>query len=209
MDLGISSHHLDAEYRGFSFMHDSRLDMRFNRSQDLSAIQVVNEYSQVELEHIFFQYGEERHARAIVRRIVKARKNAPVESTKMLANIVAEVVQSRYLNKSLARVFQAIRIEVNDELAHLQRALEQAAEHLKSGARLVVISYHSLEDRIVKHFFKANMDRCTCPPELPVCICDRSGKLKVLTRKPVTPTPEEIESNPRCRSAKMRVAERK
>ncbi len=208
MDLGISSHQIDAAYRGFSFMQEGRLDMRFGHGQVLDAIRVVNEYSEEELARIMFEYGEERQARVIARRIVQARKKARIESTKALAAIVEERVNPRYLNKSLARIFQAIRIEVNAELQHLQTALAEALDHLKPSGRLAVISYHSLEDRMVKQFFKANAGRCVCPPELPVCTCNQSGKLKILTRKPVRPEQDEIARNPRSRSAKLRVAER-
>ncbi|HHM23617.1 MAG TPA: 16S rRNA (cytosine(1402)-N(4))-methyltransferase RsmH, partial [Bacteroidetes bacterium] len=208
MDLGVSSHQIDTDYRGFSFMQAGPLDMRMNRRQRFGAYQVVNTYPESELRRIFYEYGEERRSAAIARAIVKARQQAKIDSTDRLAKIIAGAVPRQHLNKTLARIFQAIRIEVNAELTNLQAGLEQAVEHLRPGGRLVVISYHSLEDRIVKHFFRENERHCICPPELPQCVCGEPGRLRVLTRRPVVPSEEEIRRNPRARSAKLRVAEK-
>lgn len=208
LDLGLSSHQLDADYRGFSYLRDGPLDMRMDRTQRTGAFHVINTYTEQELQEMIKNYGEERRAGAIARAIVKARRIQKIESTRMLAHIVAGVLPPAHLNKSLSRVFQSIRIEVNSELRDLQAALQDGLEVLKPGGRLVVLSYHSLEDRLVKQFFRENENRCTCPPELPQCICHQEGKLKILTRRPLTPAEEEIRVNPRARSAKMRVAER-
>lgn len=208
MDLGVSSHQIDADYRGFSFMREGRLDMRFGRDQQLNAEQVINEYSQKELERIFFEYGEERRSRAVAQRIINRRAQKRIETTTELAEIIKSGFHPAYVQKSLARIFQAIRIEVNGELDHLRNGLIAALDHLKPGGRIVVISYHSLEDRIVKQFFRANVKRCVCPPDFPVCRCGTVGRLKILTKKPVRPDQEEIVLNQRSRSAKLRVAEK-
>ena len=208
MDLGVSSFQIDSNYRGFSFMQEGPLDMRMDPRQKLDAFQIVNNYPQEKLKMIFRLYGEERRASGIAREIVKARKIEPIESTAFLKSVIQRVAHPGIINKTLARIFQSLRIEVNSELENLSETLEIILDRMKSNARLVVLSYHSLEDRIIKHFLKNNVQRCICPPELPKCVCDRSGKIKILTRHIITPTAGEMEKNRRARSAKMRVAER-
>jgi 16S rRNA (cytosine1402-N4)-methyltransferase len=182
--------------------------MRFDRRQTISAAHILNTYSQNDIERIIREYGEERHWRAISREIVKRREVAPFQTTKELLEIVRSIVGERFLNKSLARVFQALRIEVNQELRRLQDSLETAFRFLKEGGRLVVISYHSLEDRIVKEFFREKNLSCVCPPELPTCVCDKVQEVGILTRRPVVPDETEIWKNPRSRSAKLRAAKK-
>jgi len=204
LDLGVSSYQLDAPVRGFSFREDEPLDMRLDRRAPFTARDLVNERSEWELADILWQYGEERHARRIARRLITAR---PVETTGALRDVVASVVGRQFLNKSLARVFQALRIEVNAELENLKRVLPEAVRRLHPGGRIVVIAYHSLEDRIVKEFFRS----ASAPPEsqYPALLPQPTVMvpLRVLTRKPVMPAETETALNPRARSAKMRVAE--
>lgn len=205
LDLGVSSYQLDAVEKGFSFRGDERIDMRMDRRRDFSGWHVVNEYDERRLAGVIWKLGEERHARRIARRIMGAR---PVETTGQLAAAVEAAVGKQFLTKTLARVFQAIRIEVNQELENLQRALADSVELLASGGRIVVIAYHSLEDRIVKTFFK-NASATTIPsghkylPDTPV-----SPRLRIVTKSPITAAEEEVARNPRARSAKLRVAER-
>jgi 16S rRNA (cytosine1402-N4)-methyltransferase len=205
LDLGVSSHQLDAPVRGFSFREDEPLDMRLDRRAPFTARDLVNERSEQELAEILWRYGEERHARRIARRLISAR---PVETTGALRDVVASVVGRQFLNKSLARVFQALRIEVNAELENLKRVLPGALPRLHPGGRIVVIAYHSLEDRIVKEFFRS----ASTPPEsqYPALLPQPTVEvpLRVLTRKPVVPAETEAALNPRARSAKMRVAEK-
>ncbi|NOX36333.1 MAG: 16S rRNA (cytosine(1402)-N(4))-methyltransferase RsmH [Calditrichaeota bacterium] len=207
-DLGISSFQVDVERRGFSFQVDAPLDMRFNQQQRLTAADVLNTYPQEELERIIREYGEERHWRAIAREIVKKRLVMKLQSTRDLVEIVRSIVGEQFLIKSLARVFQAIRIEVNRELDRLKASLEQAFRVLRQGGRIVVLSYHSLEDRIVKEFFRYKASDCVCPPELPECVCSKQSEMKILTRHVVTPDAEEVRRNPRSRSARLRAAEK-
>ena len=208
MDLGISSFQIDAAEKGFSFQSEGHLDMRFNPDQELSAEKIINTYSAEALEEIFRLYGEEKKSRMISRRIVQERNTGTIRSTRQLAEIIKKVVPVNYQVKSLARIFQAIRIEVNQELDRLKTGLEKAFQCLTKSGRLAVISYHSLEDRIVKEFFRYKEKDCVCPPEFPKCICDKESEIRIITKKPVTPTPDEIEKNPRSRSAKLRVAEK-
>ncbi len=208
LDLGVSSYQIDSEQRGFSFSRSGPLDMRMEKEQALSAADVVNSYDYKKLKGIFKIYGEERHAGRIAMAILNARKNGPIQTTDQLVEIVGRVVPTNFRNKTLARIFQAIRIEVNQELAHLEKALEQAVSLLNPGGRLVVLSYHSLEDRIVKHFFRKMAQPCECPPEWPTCPCDEKPQVKILTRRPLTAPPEEVAQNPRARSAKLRAAEK-
>lgn len=208
LDLGVSSHQLNVGYRGFSFINEGPLDMRMDRRQKQGAYHVVNTYSESELRHVIWEYGEERRAGAIAKAIVRTRGRRKIDSTAALAAVVAKVVHRGHLNKSLARVFQSLRIEVNWELENLRLALQAGIDHLDPGGRMAVFSYHSLEDRLVKRFFRENEKRCTCPPEFPQCICGQKGILKILTRHPVTAGEAEVRKNPRARSAKLRVAER-
>lgn len=209
-DLGVSSPQLDTPARGFTFRHDAPLDMRFGPEATESAADIVNTRSAGELQHIFQEYGEEHHARRVARRIVEARAQAPIETTGRLADIVSRASPpgSGERIHPATRVFQALRIAVNDELGRLQRALPQSVGTLQAGGRLVVISFHSLEDRIVKQFMRVESQGCICPPDLPVCVCNHNPTLRTLTRKPVEADAVERSENPRARSAKLRAAER-
>jgi 16S rRNA (cytosine1402-N4)-methyltransferase len=209
-DLGFSSVQIDDGGRGFSFMRDGILDMRMDRTQSLTAGTIINQWSEDELGRIIRDYGEERWWKRISHAIVAARIRKPVETTAELRGIIETAVPHKARKRGIhpaTRVFQSIRIAVNEELDSLEKALPALLERLKEGARLAVISYHSLEDRIVKQFFLRNAKGCICPPEIPVCRCGRKPTLKIVTRKVITPTQEEIEKNPRARSAKMRVCE--
>jgi 16S rRNA (cytosine1402-N4)-methyltransferase len=207
-DLGISSYQIDRPDKGFSFISDGPLDMRFDQKQKLSAREVVNHYSQEQLEQLFWKYGEEKKGRVIAGKIVEQRRSGTIETTGKLSEIIQKAVSPRLINKTLARIFQAIRIEVNDELGRLRTALEKAFNCLCLSGRIVVISYHSLEDRIVKDFFREKERDCICPPQFPRCVCDKVSELRILTKKPLLPSPEEILQNPRSRSAKLRAAEK-
>jgi 16S rRNA (cytosine1402-N4)-methyltransferase len=206
LDLGLSSMQLDSANRGFSFKLDGPLDMRFDPGSNLRASDLVNELSTDALANIIFKYGEERQSRRVARAIVTAR---PIRSTRHLAEIVAKVTTSRKRGIHPAtRTFQAIRIAVNSELERLEAVLPQAVEALSPAGRLVVIAYHSLEDRIVKLFFRKESSDCICPPRQPICTCGHRASLKVITKKPICPSDAEVNQNPRSRSARMRVAER-
>ena len=205
-DLGVSSLQLDRESRGFSFRRSDPLDMRFSFEQQLTAADIVNEYAESELADLIFHLGEDRAARRIARAIVH---NRPINTSLELAELIEKVSPRRGKRTHPAtRTFQAIRIAVNDELSALETALEQAVSLLGQGGRLAVISYHSLEDRIVKNFIRKQASDCTCPPGTPICKCNHLATLKMVSRRPVTPTESEIETNRRARSAKLRVAER-
>lgn len=208
LDLGVSSHQLDADYRGFSYRKEGPLDMRMDGSQGKGAFHVVNFYSERQLRRIFYQYGEEEHSRKIAKAIVRERAKSQIGTTQKLAQIVRPLAPQPRVNKTLSRIFQAIRIEVNQELENLAICLEASLSLLTPGARIGVISYHSLEDRIVKSFFRDNADACVCPPGLPQCLCGRKARLKIITPKPIVPSVEDKNSNPRARSAKFRVAEK-
>ncbi|MCD4652079.1 MAG: 16S rRNA (cytosine(1402)-N(4))-methyltransferase RsmH, partial [Candidatus Cloacimonetes bacterium] len=188
---------------------DDSLDMRMDILTETTAADIVNNSSREELHKIFFEYGEERESGKIAAAIVRLRQDSPVSTSGMLAKIIDDTVTSHRKNKAKARIFQALRIAVNKELEVLQSALEDAVHLLNPTGRIVVLSYHSLEDRIVKHFFREQEKDCICPSFLPVCQCSKQSVLKVITRKPITPTGKEIEENPRARSAKMRIAEKK
>jgi 16S rRNA (cytosine1402-N4)-methyltransferase len=207
-DLGLSSYQLDAPERGFSYSIEGPLDMRFDRGEGRKAIDVINEYPVEELTRIFKEYGEEKFSKRIAQAIVLNRKIKKIESTKELKDIVKSILKTRGDIKTLSRIFQALRIEVNEELSELKKGLDAGIEALVPGGRVCVISYHSLEDRIVKNRFSELAKGCTCPPDFPVCICGGKKVLKILTRKPVIPDEKEIEENPRARSAKLRVAEK-
>jgi len=203
-DLGVSSYQLEASDRGFSFQRDALLDMRYNPGQQLSAADIVNNAPEAELADIIWQYGEERFSRQIARHIVAHR---PVTRSLELAQLVAQAVKTRGRIHPATRTFQALRIAVNSELQNLRAALGGVPKLLGHGGRLVVISYHSLEDRIVKEFIGRESKGCLCPPGIPQCICGHRPSLRPVTRKVITPSPAEIEANPRSRSARMRVAE--
>lgn len=208
LDLGVSSHQIDTGARGFSFSADGPLDMRMNPGQNLSAFEIINQSSEDELVEIFRSYGEERHSRKIARKLIKEREKSTIRTTQELREIIGHSVPHRYQIKSFARIFQALRLAVNDELRNLSEVLRTSLEWLSELGRLVVISYHSLEDRLVKDFFKKESARCVCPPELPVCVCGKKGTLNILTKRVVRPSEEEVRRNPRSRSAKLRAAER-
>ena len=211
LDLGVSSYQLDNPERGFSYMNDAPLDMRMDASDRLTAYEVVNGYSEDELARIIKDYGEERWARRIAEFIVRERKNSPIETTEALTDIIKAAIPARARRTGphpAKRTFQAIRIEVNDELGHLREAVEKLPDLLESGGRIAVITFHSLEDRIVKTEFERRLDPCTCPKEFPVCVCGKKADVKRVTRKPVVPGEKETEENPRARSAKLRVLEK-
>ena len=210
IDLGVSSPQLDTPGRGFSIQHDGPLDMRMDLSQKTSAADLLKKLSDAELIAIFKNFGEERYSKRIVRAIRKEQAERPITTTGQLSRIVAKVMASPRHTRihPATRTFQALRIAVNDELEQLKLALQDVIGLLNSTARLVVISFHSLEDRIVKTFFRDEQKGCSCPPKIPMCICGRTQTLKVLTRKPIVPSEEEVARNPRSISAKLRVAER-
>ena len=204
-DLGLSSLQLASGERGFSFQLDGPLDMRFNSHQGKPASELVNKLSLPELADILHRYGEERRAQRIAQAIVAAR---PIHTTCQLAEVVAGAVSRRGRIHPATRTFQALRIAVNDELSALSQALPQAVELLAPQGRLVVISYHSLEDRLVKRFYRQESQDCICPPEVPVCCCDHRATLEIVTKKPITPSEPELKANARCRSARLRIAAR-
>ena len=210
-DLGVSSPQLDDGSRGFSYMQDAPLDMRMDCSAPLSAYEVVNTWSYEELRRILYDYGEERYAPAIAKAIVRARETAPVDTTLELVEIIKDAMPPAALREKqhpAKRSFQAIRIAVNGELDALEPMLRSAVDGLNPGGRLAVITFHSLEDRIVKRTLQEMAKGCTCPPEFPVCVCGKKPKIKILTRRPVVSGAAELEENPRARSAKLRVAEK-
>ncbi|MEN8191945.1 MAG: 16S rRNA (cytosine(1402)-N(4))-methyltransferase RsmH [Bacteroidota bacterium] len=207
-DLGVSSFQLDNKDSGFSFREDSPLDLRMNKSKGYPASFVVNTFAEEEIANIIYQFGEEKRSRVIAKRIVENRKIKKIDKSVQLREIVESVSNPKYLNKSLSRVFQALRIFVNNELEELEDFLNKSVSALKTGGRIVVITFHSLEDRIVKDFFKKQILTCVCPPKIPICVCNTIPSLKILTKKPVIPTDIEIKENRRSRSAKLRVAEK-
>ena len=210
-DLGVSSPQLDDAERGFSYMHDAPLDMRMDRTAALCAREVVNEWPYEELRRILFAYGEERYAPLIAKHIVQKREEAPIETTLQLAEIIKAAMPPSALREKqhpAKRSFQAIRIAVNGELDALPPMLEAAADKLHTGGRLAVISFHSLEDRIIKQTMQALATGCTCPPNFPVCVCGKKPKMKLISRKPIVSGEAELAYNPRARSAKLRVAEK-
>jgi 16S rRNA (cytosine1402-N4)-methyltransferase len=212
LDLGVSSHQLDRPERGFSFQHDAPLDMRMDTSQGRTAADLLNDLPEEELERIIRNYGEERWAKRIASFIVKARLEAPIAGTFHLVDIIKGAVPKAKWDEHIhpaTRTFQAIRIAVNRELENLEKGLKAALNHLNPGGRGVVISFHSLEDRIVKHIFREYASGCTCPRNLPVCVCNNLPRVKVLTGRPVMATEMEISGNPRSRSAKLRAVEKR
>lgn len=211
VDLGVSSYQLDTPERGFSYMEDAPLDMRMNREDKLSAYEVVNTYSESELARIMFEYGEEKFSKKVARLIVEHRKNKPVETTLELVEIIKKAIPEKFRQKGshpAKRVFQAIRIEVNGELDPLKDAIGDMFDCLNVGGRLSIITFHSLEDRIVKTKFRELATGCTCPPDFPICVCGKKPKGKVITSKPVLPGEKECEENKRAKSAKLRVIEK-
>jgi len=209
-DLGLSSPHVDNPERGFSFLREGPLDMRFSPSQKLTAYEIVNTFPEEKIAEIIWEYGEERASRRIARAICQDRKTKRFETTTELADLLKRLIPDkskhgkRGQHHPATRIFQALRIAVNDELSVLEEGLQGSMDVLKKGGRMVVISYHSLEDRIVKHFFKDLARSCVCPPEVLVCQCRGEPVVEILTKKPVSPTDEEISENPRARSAKLR-----
>lgn len=211
-DLGVSSHQLDDGERGFSYSKEAPLDMRMDREQSITAYDVVNSYTADEIARVLRDYGEEKFASKIARDIVAARETKPIETTIELAELVTESIPAAVRKKEkqnpARRTFQAIRIEVNGELDAIEPSITTAVERLNPGGRLAVITFHSLEDRIVKDCFKKLSEGCTCPPEFPVCVCGKKPKINIISKKPILPSPEEEEENPRSRSAKLRIAEK-
>ena len=210
-DLGVSSPQLDESERGFSYMHDAPLDMRMDATEGLSAWNVVNEWPEGELKRILYEYGEERYAPLIAAAIERERGKKPIETTLELVDIIHGAMPAKALREKqhpAKRSFQAIRIAVNDELGAVREAMEKAIDCLNPGGRLAVITFHSLEDRIVKAAFNQAAQGCTCPKDFPVCVCGKKPKVRLTPRKPILPSDEEIEENPRARSAKLRVCEK-
>ena len=212
LDIGVSSHQLDEPDRGFSYMQDGQLDMRMDRRGGQTAADLVAELSESELANLIYRYGEEKFSRRIARRIVEQRAQTPIESTKQLAELISAAIPAAQRRKEkqhpAKRTFQALRIAVNDELGVLERGLVAAFASLKSGGRLSVITFHSLEDRIVKNYFAGLAKGCECPPEFPVCVCGKQPQALLITRHPQTATEDELQSNPRARSAKLRTVEK-
>ncbi len=211
LDLGVSSPQLDDSKRGFSYMADAPLDMRMNSEDALDARQIVNGWSYEELKRILYDYGEERYAPRIAAAICKRREEAPIETTLELVDIIRGAMPAAALREKqhpAKRSFQAIRIAVNDELGSVERVMKRAVPCLNPGGRLAVITFHSLEDRIVKNAMAEAAKGCICPREFPVCVCGRKPQVKIITRKPITSTEEELAANPRARSAKLRVCEK-
>ncbi len=209
LDLGVSSYQLDERDRGFSYIGNGILDMRMDKTQVLTAKTVVNTYSEEELARIIFEYGEEKFSRPIAKKIVEHRKEKQIETTEELVSIIEEVIKRRKGEGHPAkRTFQAIRIEVNNEIKPLYDTIITSINRLKSGGRLCVLTFHSLEDRAVKNAFTDSVGKCTCPPGLPYCMCGAKSKGKIITKKPILPSIEEMEENPRSKSAKLRIFER-
>lgn len=211
LDLGVSSYQLDHAERGFTYREDVPLDMRMDQRQTKTAEDIVNTYSESELYRIIRDYGEDKFAKNIAKHIVAARGKSPIETTGQLTEIIRASIPMKYQKKSghpAKRTFQAIRIELNRELEVLKNSLDDMIEILNPGGRLCIITFHSLEDRIVKSAFKKNENPCTCPPDFPVCVCGNVSKGRVVTRKPILPSEEELEYNSRSKSAKLRIFER-
>ena len=207
-DLGVSSFQLDNPGSGFTYREEAKLDLRMDKSKVVSAADIINSFSEEDLAHIFYQYGEERNSRKIAREICRKRIDSKIDTTLKLTEIISGIIPFKNRNKTLSRIFQSLRIYVNDELGVLKTFLDKSVSLLKEHGRIVVISYHSLEDRIVKETFKYETLDCICPKEYPVCQCDKERRLKILTKKPVVPSEKEVALNPRARSAKLRAAER-
>lgn len=212
LDLGVSSYQLDTAERGFSYREDAPLDMRMDRRQKMTARDIVNDYSETELYRVIRDYGEDKFAKNIAKHIVNARGKCSIETTRQLTEIVRRSIPMKYQKKSghpAKRTFQAIRIELNDELNVLRESLDDMIDILNPGGRLCIITFHSLEDRIVKSAFRKNENPCTCPSDFPVCVCGKVSKGSIITKKPILPGAEEVEQNSRAKSAKLRIFERK
>ena len=209
-DLGVSSYQLDTKERGFSFKQDARLDMRMDKSQSLDAEYVINNYSEKELSRIFYLYGEEKNARQIARKITKIREKQPIKTTFQLRDIIVSSYPPKFQNKpSLCnKAFQAIRIEVNNELKDLEIAIEKMLSRLEKYGRICIITFHPLEDRIVKSAFKLHSTNCICPPRIPKCVCNHIADIKLITKHPIEPSDIELNNNSRSASAKLRIAEK-
>lgn len=210
MDLGVSSYQLDEAERGFSYMKDAPLDMRMNREDTLSAYDVVNSYSETELYRIIKEYGEDNFAKRIAKFIVQRREKESIKTTGELVEIIRGAIPMKFQKEGhpAKRTFQAIRIEVNRELQILNKAVEDSINRLNVGGRIAIITFHSLEDRIIKNKFKNLENPCTCPPDFPICVCGKKPYIKIITKKPIDPSEEEMNVNSRSKSAKLRVAER-
>lgn len=211
-DFGLSSDQLDSNDRGFSFLSDADLDMRMDKGQELTAKDVVNKYSEEDLKRIFQEFGEEKYSSRIARNIIRERAVGEINKTSDLVEIIEKSVPGEYKNKKIhfaTKVFQAIRIEVNNELKSIDSFIDEAVKKIKSGGRLAVISFHSGEDRIVKNKFRDLEKSCECPPEFPVCRCEKKSQVKIITKRPILASEDEVKENPRSRSAKLRVAEKK
>ena len=208
MDIGVSSKQLDDPERGFSYRYDVKLDMRMNIEQKISAYDVVNTYSEEQLSKIIFEYGEERYARKIAKLIVEERKSFPIEKTSDLIALIKRAYPERASKHPAKKTFQAIRIEVNRELEVLENAMSKAVELLKVGGRLAIITFHSLEDRIVKNKFKDLATACKCPKDIPICVCGGVKKFEIITKKPIIPIDDELKNNNRAHSSKLRILER-
>ncbi len=211
LDLGVSSYQLDTAERGFSYREDAPLDMRMDTRQTMTARDIVNDYSQKELCRVIRDYGEDKFAANIAKHIVMTRSKAPIETTGQLTEVIRAAIPMKYQKKSghpAKRTFQAIRIELNRELEVLRDSLDDMIDLLNPGGRLCIITFHSLEDRIVKSAFRKNENPCTCPPDFPVCVCGKVSKGSIVTRKPILPSEEELEYNSRSKSAKLRIFER-
>ena len=208
MDIGVSSKQLDDPERGFSYRYDVKLDMRMNTEQNISAYDVVNTYSEEQLSKIIFEYGEERHARKIAKLIVEERKSSLIEKTSDLITLIKRAYPERASKHPAKKTFQAIRIEVNRELEVLENAMSKAVDLLKIGGRLAIITFHSLEDRIVKNKFKDLATACKCPKDIPICVCGGVKKFEIITKKPIIPVDDELKNNNRAHSSKLRILER-
>ncbi|HZW39202.1 MAG TPA: 16S rRNA (cytosine(1402)-N(4))-methyltransferase RsmH [Ignavibacteriaceae bacterium] len=207
-DLGVSSFQLDNPESGFTYREDAKLDLRMNKEIDMTAADVINTFEEQDIRQILYDFGEENNARKIVRRIVEKRQQKKISTTRELAEIILEITPKNFQTKTLSRVFQALRIYVNDELGVLKTFLTKAVDLLAHKGRIVILTYHSLEDRIVKEVFKYETLDCICPKDFPICQCDKEPRLKIITKKPLVPSAEEVKLNFRARSAKLRAAER-
>lgn len=207
-DLGVSSYQLDAAEAGFSYRMNGPLDMRLDRTLPVNAADILRTMDAAEIADILYRYGEEKNSRRIAREIVQYRETKEIRTTEDLAGIIKKITPPNFLNKTLSRVFQALRIYINDELGNLERFLKKAVNLLSPGGRLVILTYHSLEDRIVKELMREEAKGCICPPSFPICVCGKKPRLRPVTKKGLLPSDEEIERNPRARSAKLRCAER-